>query len=158
MNYGYSKYGHSFAWYAAHKGKRLSKDATTLKTYSCDCGKTHVKGNKWVAGPRHLCSDCRRKHLRLIEQLYRQTGKVAAKNALQRARRLQATPVWVDIEALRSVYVEAKQLSKERSINYHVDHIVPLQHPLVCGLHVPWNLQIITAEQNILKSNNFVPS
>jgi 5-methylcytosine-specific restriction endonuclease McrA len=96
--------------------------------------------------------------LRLIEQLYRQTGKVAAKNALQRARRLQATPVWVDIEALRSVYVEAKQLSKERSINYHVDHIVPLQHPLVCGLHVPWNLQIITAEQNILKSNNFVPS
>jgi len=66
-----------------------------------------------------------------------------------------AMPKWADITAIEKIYNAAKTLSEDTGIAYHVDHIVPVKHPLVCGLHVEQNLRIISAFDNIQKSNKF---
>ncbi len=84
---------------------------------------------------------------------------IAKSNALTakyRALKLKATPNWLTaehLEQIESFYIEAQRLSLSTEIPHHVDHIVPLQGKVVCGLHVPWNLQVLTAVENISKSN-----
>lgn len=79
-----------------------------------------------------------------------------AKWAKRRAQKLNATPAWADMDAITAVYEEAKRLTLETGVQHEVDHIVPLVHPLVCGLHVEWNLQILTWTANRSKSNKLV--
>lgn len=68
-------------------------------------------------------------------------------------RKKHAMPPWVDHEAIKTIYREAREMSKRDGIIYHVDHIVPLRGKNVCGLHVPWNLQILPKEENMRKGN-----
>ena len=81
--------------------------------------------------------------------------KLRATNAKRRAAKLQRTPAWVDFEAIKAVYAEAKRLESFDGIPRHVDHIIPLQGTTVSGFHVASNLQILTAQENLSKSNRF---
>lgn len=83
-------------------------------------------------------------------------GKDAANVAKRRASKLKRTPPWLTKNQLLQIqkfYILAKQKTKQTGVKYHVDHIVPLQGKDVSGLHVPWNLQIIPAIQNMQKGN-----
>lgn len=67
-----------------------------------------------------------------------------------------ATPPWVDQKKVHEIYREAaRQRRAGRDVD--VDHIVPLNHPLVCGLHWHGNLQIIKRSENASKSNCWWP-
>jgi hypothetical protein len=74
---------------------------------------------------------------------------VAAKTAVRRSSKMQRTPVWSDLAKIRQIYAQA------RKVGMVVDHIIPLQGKLVSGLHVPENLQIIPAIENMKKGNRF---
>lgn len=69
--------------------------------------------------------------------------------ARRRATKLQATPKWLTCEQNKEILDIYRSCPK----GFHVDHIVPLNNPNVSGLHVPWNLQVIPAEENLRKSN-----
>ena len=47
-------------------------------------------------------------------------------------------------------YDTAKSLESITGEKYHVDHIIPLSKG---GRHEPWNLQVLTAKENLKKSN-----
>lgn len=69
-----------------------------------------------------------------------------------------ATPPWLgeyDIAEIEALYFKARLLTRRTGIPHVVDHIIPLRHPEVCGLHVPWNMQVITAEDNAAKKNSY---
>ena len=84
-------------------------------------------------------------------QKYRLANKeyYANYDSLYTRRLKQACPLWADKDAIQDVYLEAQYLQLE------VDHIIPLKHPLVCGLHVWDNLQLLSRSENAKKSNKF---
>lgn len=73
--------------------------------------------------------------------------------AKRRAAYLNAMPPWADKGAIQSIYAEAQRKTRETGVQHHVDHVVPLRGKLVSGLHVHWNLQVLTATANRSKYN-----
>ena len=79
--------------------------------------------------------------------------------SLRRRRFRLATPKWLTAEhkmEIRLKYRLAIELSRRTGVRHAVDHIVPLQGEEVCGLHVPWNLEVVTQKENLKKSNKLV--
>lgn len=70
----------------------------------------------------------------------------------------KATPKWLTKEhwdAMNAMYQEAKRLTRETGLRHEVDHIHPINGKTLSGLHVPWNLQILTQSANVAKSNRY---
>jgi len=99
------------------------------------------------------------------QRLYRATWKannplqVLADNKVRRRKHRNATPPWLSRKQkseIRQLYQIAMTMTQTTGEQYVVDHIVPLQGETVCGLHVPWNLRVITQEENLKKSNKLL--
>ena len=140
-------------YYSRNKSKIKEKQKVTKKLrYEQNKEEHSIRGKKW----RKNNPDVVRKQ----KKEYRKNNpeKMAAFSAEYRAKKKLARPKWLSKEdkaKISELYKLRNQLISETGMRHHVDHIVPLQHKSVCGLHVPWNLQILTEEANLSKSNKF---
>lgn len=104
--------------------------------------RVNAKSRRWKLRNAEHCKQYSKQQKSANRGYY--TGLQAARRAAQ----YNATPPWVDKAALTAVYASATP-------GYEVDHIVPLLGTNVCGLHVPWNLQVIPMHDNRKKSNRW---
>jgi thiaminase len=136
-----------------------------LTTYCKHCLQEQVKG--WVKNNKERLNawntnyrEKNKKQINANQKKWRETnkGKKNADTALRFSAKMQRTPRWLTKEQKQSIkqfYVMAAELEKVFPWTQCVDHIVPLRGKDVCGLHVPWNLQILSAKDNMEKGNRY---
>lgn len=91
----------------------------------------------------------------LFAPLKRSRNNVAGRK--YRIKRQRAKTAWCTWAECDMIYAWAKVMSIFTGEVYNVDHVVPLVHPLVCGLHCPANLRAVPYAVNAQKSNNHWP-
>lgn len=82
--------------------------------------------------------------------------KYAAASAKRNAIKKLAVPEWYEKKQVEELFKKRNELTESTGIKHEVDHIIPLQHKLVCGLHCFANLQILTQSENRKKSNRYI--
>ena len=129
-----------------HGGLRYTRNHGCINCHRITSA-THIKNN-----PE------KRRELRK-EYRKRYPEKIRANHARRRAYKLNRVPKWLtkeDMKAIQDIYAEATRKTLETGIPHHVDHIIPLRGKLISGLHVPTNLQVIPATQNMQKYNAYI--
>ena len=125
-----------------------------------------AKARAWRADNIEKSSEINTRHKRRnkealyvkhVEWVRNNRDKRRAAYAARKAAKILATPSWANREAIEEIYRQALAIEREKGERMHVDHIVPLQHPLVCGLHCEANLQILPGDENESKRNNWWP-
>ena len=136
-----------------HKNKGM-KDGRLNKCRTC----VFDAVKKWrVKNPEARAIEYRKKKAK-DPVLY--NAKHAAAQSKRRKTIKNAQPSWASQQYIEDLYVnaaEANAIFKSVGVkpDFEIDHIVPLQHSKVCGLHVEHNLQILRAKENRTKSNTF---
>jgi hypothetical protein len=151
-------------WYEANaKSIRQVK----LTAYYADRERKNAVSKKWKQDNRSQVTEywqqyARKNASRIVayrRTYYAENRELYLAHAqARRAACAQATPPWFDEDmtwAVRQAYQLAALRQKMLGGKWHVDHQVPLRGKDVCGLHVPWNLQVIPASENIRKYNKF---
>jgi 5-methylcytosine-specific restriction endonuclease McrA len=134
--------------YKATKRQTYQKNAEHYRAYHRAYQISHHK-ETLEAQQRWADTNREQKRMGMRQWTRDHLGIFKAKNALRKARKLQATPKWLtkeQLEQMKQFYINCPE-------GYHVDHIHPLRGDGFSGLHVPWNLQYLLAIENLRKGN-----
>jgi len=134
--------------------KRADRPGLRAHCRKC-CAKRPSRRKKPIMTPEQ-----RKESQRLARKRYNETkerkAKQAAYEAHRRAAKLKATPKWLTethLAHIAAYYECAAAISAYLGTQMDVDHIVPLKGKEVCGLHVPWNMQVMQHIGNVSKNN-----
>jgi len=147
----YSGVGRQNRLQAIEEGKKTYIGSTACK--HCGSYEKYVS----VSG----CAPClKRKGLEKLNNKelmspYRTKEKANNKTYRYRAKKYSDAAVLTqeEHERILTIYKESAKLTEETGILHHVDHIHPISKG---GKHHPDNLQILTATENIRKSNKLL--
>lgn len=114
--------------------------------------KARLYSRNWKANNKDKNRELNREWQRLK---YNTDSRYKAKKLHAIDTRLLNRSPWGTPAEFGAIYAEADRLTRETGIKHSVDHIIPLKHKLVSGLHVPNNLQVMTLAENISKSNSW---
>jgi hypothetical protein len=139
------------------KRNRLAGPPDRTGTKKCGiCGETKQKtefhltvGTK--GGLASACKPCQ--CARSLQWVKDNPARDNARNARKRAGKLKATPSWEDKRKTLWYYGESQRVTAETGIVHHVDHMVPLNHWSVRGLHWHMNFDVIPGAENSSKGN-----
>ena len=150
-----------FAWYEA-----LTGDAVDVERIYWDIGyfleilkhgllveENRVIESQYADIKREARESARRKIVEMARMIGR--GDEISHGEYRRALVYLGTSSWADMDKIKKVYQERDRMNEETGEIHHVDHIVPIVHDKVCGLHNQFNLRVITGYENMCKSNNF---
>jgi hypothetical protein len=158
---------YSKAYYATHTEKEKARHAARRATnpehfrerdrarFDANPEQYWAKLEKWrAANPERVREANRMKSARWRAA---NPEKRCAMETRRRAQMLRAMPAWANDELIAEAYELARLRTLATGIPWQVDHIVPLNSDLVCGLHWEGNLQVIPAPANLAKSNEWWP-
>ena len=119
-------------------------------------GRRYYENNTELVKARAQCrpAEIKRAYRKKYDERHKDDRSM--RNLLRKRRHRQATPIWLSIEdrqKIKQIYLQARHMSELTGEKYVVDHQVPLRGETVCGLHVPWNLEIMTHAANCKKHN-----
>ena len=136
------------AWYEKNKEKSKQR---SKKAYEATKNTDVVKEQR----KQHRLNNAEKyKEYYKKYRLNNKDKSVAAVNKRNALKKL-AIPLWANDFFIQEAYHLAKLRTKVFGFKWHVDHIVPINSKIVCGLHTHGNLQVIPAIENIKKSNKY---
>ena len=121
-------------YYQANKERIAAK---AKQTYAADSSKAKLRSAKWKSENK---------------------AQWNAKCMERYTQKIKARPAWLsedDLWLIAEAYDISNHRTKVFGFEWNVDHIVPLRGKTVCGLHVPWNLQVVPASYNCSKRNDW---
>ena len=128
--------------------KKICKDCMHLYRKTKECQRLRKIG---IWGKGHWPESVY--HTELTQKCVKHHAQALADSGVRRAKLKSSTPLWANKKAIKAIYKSCIKTTKETGIKHEVDHIVPLRGEFVSGLHVEWNLQVIKAAENRMKSN-----
>jgi 5-methylcytosine-specific restriction endonuclease McrA len=161
------KHGHVGPRYTSNAICVDCKSATFEKRYAANRAVILAEGQAWKDANRDRVNAYARQYRASNPDEVRAAGKkqkidkrtyYTAHERKRQFTKLNATPSWLSAihkAQMQEMYDIALARTVQTGIKHEVDHIIPLTHDKVIGLHVPWNLQVLTASENRSKSNHF---
>jgi hypothetical protein len=139
-----------------YRAENSDKMREYLKQYYADNKEEHLKKNRLYRIKHRDCPEQKAKKKAFSDKWRKENPDYFTEYAIKRSKVLKkATPSWANISSITVKYKERTAMTRLTGIQHHVDHIIPLQGKNVCGLHVPANLRVIPARDNLRKHNRF---